>query len=171
MSAKNISKPLSALVIFLSISVLGGCAASYKAKDVWGGFSETQIKKNVFEVSFKGNSFTTRERVKDFSLLRSAEVALENGYDYFVVIEQTQSRTLFQETTPMGFTAMSSYGGHGGQGRAATGGRKDYVSNPVSDTIVACFNEKPENVTSYNARQIVNEIKTKYALDKVANRT
>jgi hypothetical protein len=106
---------------------MGGCASSYKSKDVCGGYTETQLMKYVFEVSFKRNSFTTTERVKNFSLLRSAEVALENGYPYFVVIEQSQPATVFTEPMPLGFTSMSSYSAHGRQDRTASGGRKAYI--------------------------------------------
>lgn len=126
--------------------------------------------KYVFEVSFKRNSFTTTERVKNFSLLRSAEVALENGYPYFVVIEQSQPVTVFTESMPLGFTSMSSYSAHGRHDRTASGGRKEYISNPITKTLIACFSEKPKSVISYDAENIVKYIKSKYEIQTESNK-
>jgi hypothetical protein len=38
-------------------------------------------------LTFKGNGYTSRERATDFNLLRCAEVCLENGYKYFVIVD------------------------------------------------------------------------------------
>jgi len=65
-------KKLIAIVILAFI--LQGCATSYQKTSFTGGYSETQLDENVFNVSFKGNGYTSRERVADFTLLRSAEL-------------------------------------------------------------------------------------------------
>lgn len=161
----KISKSLLLSLIFITASLLGGCAASYKSKDVWGGYAEARIDENVFHVSFKGNTFTSRERVNDFSLLRSAEVALENGYDYFVVLDQQRPGTKIIESTQFGSPSMSSYAGRAGPSREVSGGRKTTVSNPVTETLIACFTEKPETVNSFNASELVRSIKSKYELE------
>jgi hypothetical protein len=38
-------------------------------------------------VTFRGNGYTRQERASDFALLRSAEVALEHGYPFFVIVD------------------------------------------------------------------------------------
>ena len=45
------------------------------------GYAEQRLESNRFRVSFSGNSLTSREQVEMSLLLRSAEVAAENGYD------------------------------------------------------------------------------------------
>ena len=63
----------------------GGSSAS-------GGFSEQQIERNRFRVTFAGNSLTSRERVETYLLFRSAELTLQNGHRYFQTIERETER-------------------------------------------------------------------------------
>ena len=62
---------LSVLAIAL---VLSACATTYQSESFSGGFSETQLDKNVFRVSFQGNGYTRAERAEEMALLRSAEL-------------------------------------------------------------------------------------------------
>ena len=68
------------IAITIAVLILQGCATPYQKKGFTGGFSETQIVENVFSVSFRGNGYTDRERVADFTLLRSAELTLTNSF-------------------------------------------------------------------------------------------
>jgi len=45
------------------------------------------LDNNIFQVSFLSNGATTRERTSDLALLRSAEVALEHGFRYFIIVK------------------------------------------------------------------------------------
>jgi hypothetical protein len=65
-----------------------------------GGFSETQLDENVFRVSFRGNEYTRPERAADFSLLRAAELARNNGYSYFVIVDSQSYARHSTYTTP-----------------------------------------------------------------------
>ena len=67
-------------ILILSAFLLSGCATAYQPKGFTGGFSETQLDESVFQVSFRGNAYTSSERAADFTLLRSAELTIENGY-------------------------------------------------------------------------------------------
>src|SRR5271156_7192559 len=51
-------------------------------------YSTQQIESNRFRVSFKGNSLTNRQTVDTYMLYRAAEVTLQNGSDYFVVVNK-----------------------------------------------------------------------------------
>src|SRR5258708_35613196 len=51
---------LTRMSMLLVLSVLS-CATGYHAHGLSGGFSETQLDENVFQVSFKGNGYTSRE--------------------------------------------------------------------------------------------------------------
>ncbi len=105
------------------------------------GYSSTQIDTNVFQVTFNGNAYTGRDRANDFLLLRSAELALENGYEYFVILDAQQYLRNSNDATPATLTANTS-----------------------TNTIV-CFKEKPEEF-SYNARFIEKSLKKKYQRNK-----
>lgn len=64
------------------------------------GFSEQRIEDNRYQVTFRGNSMTERERVENSLLYRAAELTLSNGYDYFIVAESdTDEKTTYSSTS------------------------------------------------------------------------
>lgn len=168
------------LFIFLSVIALVGCATTYQKQGATGGYSSTQLDTNVFQVSFKGNGFTSRERANDFALLRSAELALENGFKYFVIIDAQQYSQNSTYTTPVTSTTnintntygtaygYGNYGTYSGNtyGTATTttyGGQAYHISKPRAANTIVCFKDKPEGF-SYNARFIEKSLKGKYEL-------
>ena len=74
------------ICILISCTTISPYHPSDKVGDT--GYSETKFDDTHFRVSFDGNSSTTRHEVEDYLLFRSAEITLDNGYDYFVVSEQ-----------------------------------------------------------------------------------
>jgi hypothetical protein len=80
---------------------LAGCATNYQSRGWSGGYSETQLDENMFMVSFQGNGYTAMDRAIDFTLLRSAALTLENGYNYFATIEANSSTSNSTYTTPI----------------------------------------------------------------------
>jgi len=50
------------------------------------GFQEQQIEENRLRITFRGNTLTDRETVETYLLYRAAELTLQNGKDYFVVV-------------------------------------------------------------------------------------
>ena len=80
-------------ILLFAVLLIQGCATAYQKSGFAGGYSETQLDENVFRVSFRGNRYTGREKVADFTLLRSAELALENGYQYFAIIDANSYTT------------------------------------------------------------------------------
>ena len=57
-----------------------------------GGYSETRIEPNRFRVNFAGNSLTSRETVEGYLLFRAAELTVQNGYDWFAVVDRDTDR-------------------------------------------------------------------------------
>lgn len=57
-----------------------------------GGYAEQRLESDRFRVSFAGNSVTSREQVEMGLLLRSAELTLENGFDWFSTVERATDR-------------------------------------------------------------------------------
>lgn len=49
------------------------------------GFTETQIERDRFRVSFRGGSGASAAQVADYALLRAADLTLGSGYEWFVV--------------------------------------------------------------------------------------
>ena len=57
-----------------------------------GGYAERQIEANRFSVTFSGNSLTARETVERYLLYRSAELTINQGYDWFTTVDRHTER-------------------------------------------------------------------------------
>lgn len=86
---RTMRRLLLAAVAGLTLAGLSACEtatpyqplnASHAAS---GGYSDHQIETNRFQVSFSGNSVTSRETVERYLLFRAAELTLSQGNDWF----------------------------------------------------------------------------------------
>ena len=168
-------KPLE-VTFLLAIAILVGCATSYQKQSFTGGFDETQLDRNIFRVSFKGNAYTSADRAADLCLLRSAELTLSNGYQYFAVVESregsTQStyRTPTQSYTNTNVTG-STYGGtFNAMGTSTTttyGGQTFHFSKPSATNTIIMVNDRAEiQGMTYDARFLYDSLSQKYNVGK-----
>jgi hypothetical protein len=67
-----------------------GCSTADQPHSFTGGYTDQKIDDSTEEVSFRGNGFTAPEKVHTYLLRRCAEVTTQNGFDYFVVVDQQQ---------------------------------------------------------------------------------
>ena len=86
-------KYLRHLALAASAAVLAACATTtpYQAASKPGGFdgfSQTMIENDRARVTFGGNSLTERDTVENYLLYRSAELAVERGFDNFTLAER-----------------------------------------------------------------------------------
>jgi hypothetical protein len=149
--------------------LLSACATTYQPQSFSGGFAETQLDKNVFRVSFKGNGYTSRDRVEDFTLLRSAELTLKNGFTHFVIVDGRSGTDYSTMTMPTQSTTVGSASVYGNTayGRATTtttGGQSFVIQKPSSTNTIFCINGKPEGVFAYDAAFIMRSLTEKYGL-------
>ncbi|HEV2082359.1 MAG TPA: hypothetical protein VGR32_07875 [Brevundimonas sp.] len=83
---------------------LGACATStaYGPAEPGGryGYSEQRIQNDRYRVTFAGNSITSRDMVEMSLLLRSAELTVQSGYDWFSTVERATDRDTRFYTTP-----------------------------------------------------------------------
>lgn len=160
------------LNILLCVSAfLVGCATQYQKYSFSGGYTDVKIQDNIFKVSFYGNAYISKDNVQNFALLRSAEVALENGYSYFVVLEGESGTNQMLYTTPMTsrtYGTVNTYGNSGTyQGYTNYSGGQTYSFNkPQTIFMIKGFKEKPEISYSviYDAEQIKTNLKTQYKI-------
>lgn len=161
---------MKSLVAVLFTAFLYACATPYKSDGFMGGFSETQLERNVFRVSFRGNAFTRPERVEEMTLLRSAELALKNGFTYFAVIDSQSRVKLGSFTTPTqsNSTANVTAYGNSAYGSAQTttyGGQTINYAKPSSTNTIICFKEKPDiKGLIYNAQFLCNSLGGTYGV-------
>lgn len=93
------TKTTAALVTALALAAgLSACetATPYqpyvKGQTTSGGYSETRIEPDRWRVNFSGNSMTKRETVEGYLLFRAAELTLQNGYDWFSIVDRHTDR-------------------------------------------------------------------------------
>lgn len=72
------------LVAALVLGALG-CATGYHSTGLTGGFEETRLSDDVYQVRFQGNAYTPSGKVSKFILRRCAELTLERGARYFAM--------------------------------------------------------------------------------------
>jgi hypothetical protein len=149
------------LLIVICLLVLNGCATSYKPKGYGGGFSETQLDTNVFRVSFSGNGYTSPEQAEEMALLRSAEVALDHGFKYFVIVTDNSRETNSSFTTQG--NATTTFTGNGTANTTFHPGQTLHVSMPTNNKLIMCFVDKPKaDVFAYSAQFLVDSLSKKY---------
>lgn len=105
-----------------STLLVAGCATETTYRPATGqgfsrtGYSERRIEPNRFLVTFAGNSVTPRDTVERYLFFRAAELTLQNGFDYFVMVDRDTDRQTRTYATPGigGFGGPWGYGGFGG---------------------------------------------------------
>ena len=81
--------------IILSILFVIGCATPYKrATNPYSeGYYDTLLQEGVYDITFNANAETNIKQVKDYVLLRAAEVCLENNYKTFYIVSKDDNST------------------------------------------------------------------------------
>ena len=57
-----------------------------------GGYSEQRLEGDRWRVVFAGNSLTSRETVEGYLLFRAAELTIQQGYDWFSIVDRNTER-------------------------------------------------------------------------------
>ncbi len=68
--------------------LLGGCSTPYQHEGLTGGYTNEGLSDTTYRVRFKGNNYTTREKVERSLLYRCAELTQQLGYQHFIVVSQ-----------------------------------------------------------------------------------
>ena len=155
------------LGVICALFAVTSCATSYKSNGITGGYTETHLAPDLFRVFFRGNAYTSSERVQDLAMLRAAEVTRQQGYPFFAIVDEKDLSTTSSFTTPGESTTKGSVSFYGNQG--------DYSEHttytpPVTHTffkpktgiLVQCFKTKPDNVFLFDAAYVEQSLKSKY---------
>lgn len=145
-----------------ALALLAACAT---APSLYGpaagpgdpGFSQTQIENNRFRVSYRGNEADSIQRVDDLALVRSAELTLERGYDWFIVTNR------YSEASAGGGGGVSLGAGFGSGGRSGFGlglsHSPDLSRDVVSLEIVLGQGPVPDNPNAHDARAVLTNLR------------
>lgn len=92
------------IILAAAAAVLAACATATPYQPAVNngitGYSSQKIEENRYNVTFSGNSLTSQEVVETYLLHRAAELAVENGYDYFTVANQNTDKNTRVVATP-----------------------------------------------------------------------
>lgn len=119
-------RALTLAVAALSLSV-AACATApthfQPAASAGGvGFSEMRIEPGRYRVSFQGGPGAPEAMVQDYALLRAADLALAEGYDWFRVIDRSIRQTGYGGAS-VGFgVGGMSFGRHSASGVGVSSG-------------------------------------------------
>ncbi|RYY26917.1 MAG: hypothetical protein EOP62_08615 [Sphingomonadales bacterium] len=112
----NLKRPrIAALALALAGSAaLGGCmtATPYQPATTSssGGYSDQQIESDRFQVSFRGNTLTSRETVERYLLFRAAELTVQRGFDHFILVSKDTEKESTTYRSP-GIGGSAGFGG------------------------------------------------------------
>ena len=154
-----------AIAVVTAISI-SACSTSYKATGLTGGYSELPLAKDVYEVSFRGNGYTSGEKTRDLALLRSAELVQSKGYPYFMIVNgATDVRS--REVEWLGGqtnTMVTSYGGTMNAYTTYTPPTTSVESRYNTKLIVKGFTQQNTPSNALLANEVINSIKAKYKI-------
>lgn len=159
----------SALFI-LCVLLAAGCTTGYQKKDLWGyGYHETKLQDDVYRVDFEGDAASEPTEIKDFTLMRSAEFALQNGYPYFVILDRTSENKVSVVETPgyefddYYYDPVRPYILRPRYRRPTT---YTVFTEPSMSNTIQGYRERPTNVNNliYDAKKILENLKSKYKL-------
>ena len=155
-------------VVLILAGFLIGCATPYQSSktSLLGGFSETQLGEDAFSITFKGNAYISRETVANYTLLRSAEVALAHGFSYFVIVDSEKYSKSGSYTTPTTSSTSATISGNTISGSTQYyGGQTFFYKKPRASNTIVCFRSKPDlGGLIYDANFLVRSLKSKYSI-------
>jgi len=77
------------LICLISLGLVGCTSTPYHPMNLNGGYAETQLNQTTYRVYAKGNQLTSAQKVDDILMRRCAELTLQNGYKYFVILNKS----------------------------------------------------------------------------------
>jgi hypothetical protein len=144
--------------------LLTACATPYQSKGFLGGFTDMQLDKDVFQITFKGNGYTSSGDVQNMALLRASELTLQHGFKYFVIVANNDvGRRGVMQMPSSATTTTTGFGTPTLQSNTTfNGGQIIPVHMPGTMTTIVCMEKKPEGIFSYNAQAVFDSLSKQY---------
>lgn len=123
--------------------LVAGCSATlYQPMTLDGGYAQTRLGADMFNVVFQGNAHTSWRTAENYALYRSAELSVESGFDYFVVVGGNS------DVSPLLLA-----GGEGPPSKSSGA-----TSHPMVSLIVRGFSGAKPSAQAFNAREVLKEL-------------
>ena len=136
----------------MCLTLLGACETTSSAPPV--GASVLRLETDRYRITFRGVSGAGSEEVRDRAMLRAADLALMQGYDWLEVTGR--SVDVAPSTTPritfgIGGASFGRGGGFGLGASQSTGGEITYVARLE---VLLHHGQRPLAPNAYDAREI-----------------
>ena len=163
---------MKTILVVAVVLTLAGCATSYQSKGLMGdGYSETQIAPDVFRVSFGGNGYTSGERAQYFTWLRAAELTLQHGFQYFVIVDEKNATKISTSTLPgFNFTSAKFNWGQYKSSSVYLPPTSYNTERPNSFLLIKCFTDKPALDNVWDADFLQQSLMQKYRIEQTTTR-
>lgn len=89
------------------LSMLVASCASYTENGLFGGFRDTPLAADTYRIQANGNAFTSRSKTTAIAMVRAADLALQHGYDRFIVLDYDEWAKTSYYTSPTTATTNS----------------------------------------------------------------
>ncbi|GAA6204661.1 MULTISPECIES: hypothetical protein [Thalassotalea] len=171
-------KLLTSLIILLSVT---GCSSVHEYKPVnhtGYGYQESVLNDNVIRVHFTSRS-NNKLKVIDYTLLRSAELTLNQGYDWFVITHRevyvdrkkiNSSLSLqrhYQTSTQCGLLTCSKTPSHNTSVGLSINDKPQEDIESIME-IKLGKGVRPDEKDSFDARQLSENLRLKYQISSDA---
>jgi predicted small lipoprotein YifL len=85
-------KKIKSFTLLLLIFTFTGCTTTYPSYQPYNsktetGYRDLKLSNNIYKVSFVGNEYFSEELVGNYLLKRCAELTIERGYKYFIILK------------------------------------------------------------------------------------
>jgi len=127
------------------------------------GFSEMRIEPGRYRVTFQGGPGAPAAQVQDYALLRAADLALADGYDWFRITDRmTRQNGYGGSSLSVGFGGMS-FGRHSATGVGVGTGIPLSGGPALTATIEVLMGRgpKPADGDVYDARGVQRSIRAR----------
>ncbi len=155
----NPSSLLAVCAVVLALA-LSGCATEYQARGFFGdGYSEMRIDANTYRVNFECNEVTSEGVCDGYLFRRCAELTLNAGYDFFVMVDHYSTVRENQTVVPGHYDKVVTRKGN--EERTSYVFKPGYTSvtrSPVSTALIKMYRGmKPVDDTrnAFDAREIL----------------
>jgi hypothetical protein len=150
----------------LAALILSACATEptrFQPADGHGGvgFSEIRIEPGRYRVTFQGGPGAPPAQVEDYALLRAADLALAEGYDWFRVTERVTRETGYSGSSlSVGFGG-ASFGHHSASGVGVSTGVPLGGGPALAATLEVLMGKgpKPPDGDAYDARGVQRSLR------------
>lgn len=154
------------LAVSLLSLMLAACATltPYQpAKDGYG-YSEQRLETDRYRVRFAGSTATPRQTVDNYVLYRAAELTLESGKDYFVLMDQkTDAASGNSSGVSFGLGGFGIGSGSSGVGvgvGVGTGGNAKAEYRTEAEIVLFSGKKPADNPQAFDAREIKSNLES-----------